>query len=79
MAWATTLLAHNDVLQAYQKVLKESEPELLPTQGEKHKHADTTIPPNIPKGKADKMPPMERQIPDPLKQLRQQQATTAKL
>ena len=85
MVWATSMLTHTDVLQAYEEGIKEQEPEeSLLTQTNKQ----SSNPPNLAKNKLDnlptckrkdKMPPMERQLPDPLKQMRQKQATYAKL
>ncbi len=66
------MLAQNDVLHAYDEGLKEPKTEPLLTRTETQKQADATTPPNISKGKADKMPPLKMQVPDPLKQFRQQ-------
>jgi hypothetical protein len=85
MAWATTLLAHIDVLQAYEEGLQEQElEELLPTQIDKQSPIPQNLPKNkqdnVPQGKGkDKMPPIERQLPNPLKEMRQKHAADTKL
>jgi hypothetical protein len=79
------LLAHTDVLQAHEEGLHEQELEepslthtnkqsLNPLKPPKNKQKNQTTC----KGK-DKRPPMERHLPDPLKQTRQKQAKDAKL
>jgi hypothetical protein len=85
MAWATTLRAHTDVLQAYEEGLHEQElEEPLPIQTDKQSPNPSSLPKNKldnpPPGKGkDKMPPMERQLPDPLKQTRQKITANKKL
>ncbi len=83
--WAITLLTHTDVLQAYEEGLQEQEMEEPPL---KHTTKQIPIPPKLPKNKPenqttgkgkDKMLPMERQLPNPLKQMRQKQAAESKL
>jgi type IV secretory pathway VirB10-like protein len=85
--WATTLLGHTDVLQAYEEGLQEDQEEPLPPNNTDQqnkekpptpKNIPKTTPENRNKGK-DKMPPMTRATPDPLKQMRQQQVAEAKL
>ena len=55
MVWAVTLLAHTDILQAYEEGLQEQElEELLLTRTDKQ----SPIPPNSPKkNKQDNHPP----------------------
>ncbi len=79
------MLAHTDALQAYEEGLQEQEQEEPPqTQTEKQSPSSHKLPKtktekqNTGKGK-DKMPPLEKQLPDPLKQMRQKQAADAKL
>jgi hypothetical protein len=88
MNWAMTLLEHTDVLQAYEEGLQEQDPggpppttNTDPKQGEKPatpKTTPKTTTENRNTGK-EKMQPMARQTPDPLKQMRQKQAEAAKL
>jgi GTPase SAR1 family protein len=82
--WATTLLEHTDVLQAYEAGLQEELEDPHPYQPNRQQQEQTRIPTppgqtpaNQTKGK-DKMPTMTRQTPDPLKQMRQKQAADAK-
>jgi len=89
MAWVTTLLAHIDVFWAYEEGMQEQEPEEpLPTQTNKQSHDENTMSPNSPYIKLDnlplnnakdKMPPTERHLPGPLKQMRRKQGTYAKI
>ena len=85
MRWATTLLAHTDILQDYEEGFQEQEQEEPPPT---HTEKQTPTPHELPKTKTenqttnkgkDKIPPMERQLLDPLKQMRQKQAADAKL
>ena len=86
--WAITLLAHNDVLQTYEEGLQEDQEE-TPTPNNSHqqnkeqpptpKTNPKTTPESSNKGEDKKMPSMARATPDPLKQMRQQQAAEAKL
>ena len=85
--WATTLLGHTDVLQAYEEGMMEDQEEPLPPTNTDQqnkgkpltpKPVPETTPENWNKGK-DKMPPMTRTTPDPLKHIRQKQAAEAKL
>jgi hypothetical protein len=76
IAWATTVLAHPDILTAYEEGLQEPEDE--EQQPNKAQPPPKGKPPTpTTKGK-EKMTPMDRQIPDPLKLMRQQQAAEAK-
>ena len=79
------MLAHTDVLQAYEEGLQEQEQEEPPQmQTEKQSPSSHELPKtktenqHTSKGK-DKMPPLERQLLDPLKQMRQKPAADAKL
>jgi len=64
-------LTHPDILKAYEEGLHESEEEQQQTNQEQQPLNNTAKQPPPPvKGKG-KMPPIERQVPDPLKQLRQ--------
>ena len=82
--WATTLLEHTNVLQAYEELLQEEQEDPHPDQSNRQ-HLEQTRIPTPPgqtpakqtKGK-DKMLPMTRQTLDPLKQMRQKQAADAK-
>jgi hypothetical protein len=85
MTWAVDLLAHTDVLQAYKEGLQEHELEEPPLT---HTDKQSPNPPNPSKNKLDnqttskgkdKMPSMERQLPDPLKHMRRKHAADAKL
>jgi hypothetical protein len=82
------LLEHIDVLPAYEEAMQEQEPEPLPQQLDKQKQAEHPNPSNPSKSKLDKLTPnkdrekmlsMERQIQDPLKHMKQKQATESKL
>ena len=70
------MLAHTNVLEAYEEGLQEQEPEPLPTHPYKQKQGANSIPLNSPKSKIDnlppnkgkeKMPPLEWQLPGPPK------------
>jgi hypothetical protein len=85
MTWEITLLAHTDVLQAYEEGLQEQQLEEPPLT---HTNKQSPNPPKLPQNKPnnqttckgkDMMPLMEPQLPDPLKQMRQKQAANAKL
>ena len=85
--WSTTLLGHHDVLQAYEEGLQEDQEEPPPSnntdqQNKEKPPTPKTNPKTTPQTRntgGDKMPPMTRGTPDPLKQMRQQQAAEAKL
>ena len=85
MAREAIMLAHTDVLQAYEKGLHEQElEEPPPAQTNKQSLYPPNLPKNthdnLPQGKGkDKMPPMKWQLPEPLKYMRQKQAADAKL
>jgi hypothetical protein len=81
ITWATSMLGHTDVLQAYEEGMLEHDQEESPppptntdqqNKGKPptQKVVPKTTPENRNKGK-DKMPPMTRTTPDPLKQMRQ--------
>jgi hypothetical protein len=72
--WATTLLEHTDVLQAYEAGMQEELEDPPPNQPDQQKAKKTPIPTNPPKTTPDiqnkgkeKMPPIARQTQDPLK------------
>ncbi len=67
IAWATTLLTHPHILNAYEEGLHESEEDQQQTNQE-HQPPNNTEkqPPHQPNAKG-KCPPMERHVPDPLK------------
>jgi hypothetical protein len=77
IAWATILLVHIDVLQAYEEGVQEQElEEPPPTQTYQQRpnlsNPSKNTPASSPPGKGKgKMPPMERHLPDPFKQMRQ--------
>ena len=80
IAWATTLLAHPVILTAYEEGLQETEEEQQqPSQEQPPPPPNNKGKPPTPptKGK-EKMTPMDRQIPDPLKHVRHQQVAEAK-
>jgi hypothetical protein len=67
IAWATTILAHPDILSAYEEGLQESEEEQQQTNLEQQPPNNTTKQPHPPAKGKGKRPPMERQVLDPLK------------
>jgi len=74
-----TLLPHPDVLAVYGEGLQETDTELPPPQKETKKHSDTTPKTTHPEDMSSKIKLLDKQIPDPLKQLQQQQADAFKL
>jgi hypothetical protein len=67
-------MAHPDILASYEEGLQKIEEEQQQTNQEQHPSNATARKPTPPTKGKEKMPPMERQIPDPLKQMRQKQA-----
>ena len=79
IAWATTLMSHQDILTSYEEGLHKLEEEKQQTKQE-WQPPDNTAKQSAPPSKSkEKMPSMERQVPDTLKQLRKKQAAEDKL
>ena len=78
IAWATTILAHPDILIDYEEGLQDIEEEDQQPSKEQPPPTNKGKPPTPPTKDKEKMTPMDRQIPDPLKLMRQQQAAEAK-
>jgi hypothetical protein len=72
-------VAHPDILTTYEVGLQKTWEEQQQTNHE-HQPSNNTAKKLLPPSKGkEKMPPMERQVLDPLKQLRHKQAVEAKL
>ncbi len=78
IAWATTILAHPDILTAYEESLLTTKDEKQQPYQEQPPSTTTAKPPKPPLKNKEKMPSMVRQTPDPLKLMRQKQAPEAK-
>ena len=74
IAWAITLIAHPDILTTYEKGLEESEKKHQQTNQEQQPPNNTINKPPPPSKGKGKMLPMKRQVPYPLKELRQKKA-----
>jgi hypothetical protein len=77
IAWATTLMAHPDILTTYEGGLQELKQKKQRPHHEQQPPNNITKQPAPPSKDKGKTPPTARQVPDPLKQLRQKQAAEA--
>jgi len=66
IALATTIMAHPDILTTYEDGLQETEEEKPQTNQEHHPSIATAKKPTPPTKGKEKIPPMERHIPNPL-------------
>ena len=79
IACATTIMAHPGIHTAYEEGLHGTEEDQHQTNQEQPAPNNTAKKPTPPTKGKEKTPSVERQIPDPLKQMRQKQAPEAKL
>jgi hypothetical protein len=72
-------MAHPDILFAYEEGLPETEEEQQQTNQEQRNPNNNEGQPSPPTNGKEKMPPMARHVPDPLKQLRQKHVAEVNL